>query len=76
MSSPLRVFLRPSPRARDAFMGLGGLLLILAIIALAGSTFTFDEARRALLRPLGLGLAIVGALCWARGSFPSGSSPE
>ncbi len=69
MSLINRLFLRPSPRARDAWMGLGGLLLILAVISFAGASFTFDEERKLLLRPVGFALGLAGALCWVRGSI-------
>ncbi len=64
-----RLFISPSRRARDAYMGLGLLFLVLAVIAFAGADFTFDAERKALLRPLAAALAAVGALMWLRGSF-------
>lgn len=75
MSVLHRWFLHPSPGVRDAYMGFGGLLLILGVIALAGASFTFDEARRALLRPVGFSLIGLGAICWIRGSIPGRSAP-
>ncbi len=69
MSKLQRYVLNPSPGMRDAYMGIGGLFLILAIIAFAGASLTYDESRRALLRPLGTALGIIGALCWVRGSI-------
>lgn len=73
MSLLQRYLVRPSPGVRDVYMGIGGLLLILAIIAFAGASFTFDAERRALLRPVGAALGVLGALCWARGSIAPGS---
>lgn len=69
MSALDKYLLRPTQGVRDAYMGIGGLLLILAVIAFAGADFTFDEARAAMLRPLGVGLAISGAVFWARASI-------
>jgi len=63
----LKPFVQPGPLARDCFMGLGGLLLVLAVIAMAGSTFTFDLATKAQLKPVAAVLAAAGALCWLRG---------
>ncbi len=68
MSLLQRYVIRPSQGVRDAYMGIGGLLLILAVIAFAGADFTFDEERRRLLRPIGMALGLFGALCWGRGS--------
>ena len=70
-----RLLLRPSPRALDVYMGVGGLLLILAVIAFAGASFTFDAERREMLRPLGFGLAVLGALSWVRGSIKPRQRP-
>ena len=57
MSALDRFLLRPGKGVREIYMGVGGLLLILAIISFAGASFTFDPERRALLRPLGAALA-------------------
>lgn len=76
MSVLRRWVTHPSDGVREAYMGLGGLLLILGIIALAGASFTFDDARRALLRPTGFSLIGLGALCWLRGSVPARQAPQ
>lgn len=62
-------FVRPGAAARDVFMGLGGLSLVLAIISFAAHTFSFEP--KPWLRPLGVTLAIAGGLCWLRGSWPT-----
>lgn len=68
MSALSRYILRPSAKVRDVYMGIGGLCLILAIIALAGSDFSFDPATKERLRPLSYILGSVGIIFWARGS--------
>ena len=69
MSWVNRYLLAPSRGVRDVYMGIGGLLLVLAVIAFAGASFSFDEQEKALLRPLGMGLVAIGALMWIRGSI-------
>ncbi|MGJ8667857.1 MAG: hypothetical protein ACSHXK_00085 [Oceanococcus sp.] len=69
LSLTKRYLLAPSPGVRDVYMGIGGLLLVLAVIAFAGATFSFDLERKALLRPVGVGLGVLGALFWGRASI-------
>ncbi len=69
MSVIQRYLLAPSRGLRDVYVGLGSFLLILAVIAFAGASFSFDAERKALLRPLGMALIAVGGVFWLRGSF-------
>lgn len=75
MSALQRFVLSPSRGVRDIYVGIGSFLLILAVIAFAGVSFSFDAERKALLRPVGIGLTVLGAVLWLRGSFAGKSPP-
>ena len=76
MSFVNRYLLAPSRGVRDIYMGIGGLLLVLAVIAFAGASFSFDAQEKAFLRPLGIVLAVVGGLLWIRASIIPASEKE
>lgn len=69
MSALQRFVISPSRGVRDIYVGLGSFLLILAVIAFAGVSFSFDAERKALLKPVGIALTLIGAVFWLRGSF-------
>ena len=65
-----RWLLQPSPTLQENCLVAGCLLLVLATIAFAGASFTFDEE----LRQVASLMLAVGGLLFVRGQFPRAKS--
>ena len=69
-----RCLLQHSPRLQENCLVAGCLLLVLATIAFAGASFTFDEELRPQLRQVASLMLAVGGLLFVRGQFPRAKS--